>query len=344
MDTHNTSFKFIKKTLIFSFRSVRFKLCYSKKCTCHFILQFLSVLSVLALAGSSLAGVATYAYNPYAAYNHLHPAVTTYASPARQVLYQPAAPAALYHHAPVYTRSYLGAAPVVASAPVVKTVAPAVQVAAPAPVVTKTVVAAAVTPIVKEVEIESAPQYDFSYGVHDSLTGDIKSQVESRNGGNVAGSYSVVDADGYKRTVTYTADDLNGFNAVVQREPIVAKVAAVAAVATPAVQQVVAAHPVLPVQQQYLQYLPQQQQVAQPAPVVVEQQPAAEPAPVEYPELEQPAPEQPHYAQDQHFPPYPQSEGDDSDVVDVRSANNIENVEPSNAGAPAPVTEAAKEA
>lgn len=34
------------------------------------------------------------------------------------------------------------------------------------------------------------------------------------------GSYSVVDPDGTKRTVDYTADPVNGFNAVVRKEPI----------------------------------------------------------------------------------------------------------------------------
>lgn len=34
----------------------------------------------------------------------------------------------------------------------------------------------------------------------------------------VKGSYSVADPDGTLRTVHYTADDHNGFNAVVQRQ------------------------------------------------------------------------------------------------------------------------------
>ncbi|XP_055854321.1 uncharacterized protein LOC129918038 [Episyrphus balteatus] len=89
-------------------------------------------------------------------------------------------------------------------------------------------------------------KYDFSYGVHDSLTGDIKSQIESREGGIVQGSYSLIDADGYKRTVTYTSDDVNGFNAVVQREPL-AKVGSF--VGTTAVQ-----YPQAPYHHQ--QYLP----------------------------------------------------------------------------------------
>lgn len=66
---------------------------------------------------------------------------------------------------------------------------------------------------------DSPPHYDFSYGVHDAHTGDIKQQQESRKGDVVHGSYSLIDSDGYKRTVEYTADDHHGFNAVVHREP-----------------------------------------------------------------------------------------------------------------------------
>lgn len=72
----------------------------------------------------------------------------------------------------------------------------------------------------EEVDYHAHPKYDFAYGVHDAHTGDVKEQVESRDGDAVHGSYSVVDPDGYKRTVEYTADDHNGFNAVVKREPI----------------------------------------------------------------------------------------------------------------------------
>lgn len=78
-------------------------------------------------------------------------------------------------------------------------------------------------PLVKAVhavEYEAPAEYDFSYSVHDEHTGDVKSQEESRKGDAVHGSYSLIDADGFKRTVEYTADEHNGFNAVVHREPI----------------------------------------------------------------------------------------------------------------------------
>ncbi|EDV93727.1 GH19485 [Drosophila grimshawi] len=88
------------------------------------------------------------------------------------------------------------------------------------------------------------PQYRFSYGVDDKLTGDSKGQVEERDGDVVRGEYSLIDADGYKRTVQYTADPINGFNAVVNREPLsVVKTIAAAPVAhyaAPAVVKTVA--------------------------------------------------------------------------------------------------------
>lgn len=37
------------------------------------------------------------------------------------------------------------------------------------------------------------------------------------------GSYSLIEPDGSVRTVIYTADPLNGFNAVVERTPLVHK-------------------------------------------------------------------------------------------------------------------------
>lgn len=64
-------------------------------------------------------------------------------------------------------------------------------------------------------------QSRFSYAVNDHLSGDIKSQEESRYGdGSVQGSYSLIDADGYRRIVHYTANPYSGFKAIVQREPV----------------------------------------------------------------------------------------------------------------------------
>ncbi|XP_065164260.1 cuticle protein 19-like [Atheta coriaria] len=61
------------------------------------------------------------------------------------------------------------------------------------------------------------PKYQFKYGVEDYHTGDHKSHHEERDGGVVKGEYSVVEPDGTIRTVHYTADDHNGFNAVVTK-------------------------------------------------------------------------------------------------------------------------------
>jgi hypothetical protein len=64
---------------------------------------------------------------------------------------------------------------------------------------------------------QAYPKYEFKYGVADGHTGDQKTQTEVRDGDVVKGSYSLVEPDGTVRTVSYTADDHNGFNAVVSR-------------------------------------------------------------------------------------------------------------------------------
>lgn len=81
------------------------------------------------------------------------------------------------------------------------------------------------------------PQYSFGYGVQDPWTGDVKSQVESRSGDVVKGQYSLIDSDGTRRVVDYASDALNGFNAVVRKEPLaVAAAPIVAAPVVPAVR------------------------------------------------------------------------------------------------------------
>ncbi|XP_061400474.1 larval cuticle protein A2B-like, partial [Musca vetustissima] len=97
--------------------------------------------------------------------------------------------------------------------------------------------------LAKTVELEEYdphPQYKYGYDVQDALSGDNKGHVEERDGDIVRGEYSLIDADGYKRTVSYVADPINGFNAVVRRDPLVA-VAAPVVKAAP----VVAAAPVV---------------------------------------------------------------------------------------------------
>uniref|UniRef100_A0A0A1XB19 Cuticle protein n=1 Tax=Zeugodacus cucurbitae TaxID=28588 RepID=A0A0A1XB19_ZEUCU len=114
---------------------------------------------------------------------------------------------------------------------------PAAQVyhAAPAAHVIKAApVAYAAQPVLAKAddEYDPHPQYKYSYGVEDAVSGDSKSQVEERDGDVVRGEYSLIDADGYKRTVQYTSDDVNGFNAVVSREPLVKSVAVAPVVKT----------------------------------------------------------------------------------------------------------------
>ncbi|KAI4490401.1 hypothetical protein M0802_010672 [Mischocyttarus mexicanus] len=104
--------------------------------------------------------------------------------------------------------------------------APIAYASAPVAVapVAKAVVAKAV-----DADYDPHPQYSYAYDVQDSLTGDSKSQHETRDGDVVEGSYSLIEADGSRRTVDYSADPVNGFNAVVRKEPASVAVKAVAA-------------------------------------------------------------------------------------------------------------------
>ncbi|XP_072396884.1 larval cuticle protein A2B-like [Diabrotica undecimpunctata] len=68
-----------------------------------------------------------------------------------------------------------------------------------------------------DVDYNAYPKYEFNYGVQDGHTGDHKTQHEVRDGDVVKGSYTVAEPDGTLRTVHYTADDHNGFNAVVEK-------------------------------------------------------------------------------------------------------------------------------
>merc|ERR1712106_763883 len=69
--------------------------------------------------------------------------------------------------------------------------------------------------LVEPEDAEPAAQYSFGYSITDSVTGDSKSRQGSGDGDVVSGSYSVADPDGRIRTVTYTADDVHGFQATV---------------------------------------------------------------------------------------------------------------------------------
>ncbi|CAO1353880.1 unnamed protein product [Diamesa hyperborea] len=81
-----------------------------------------------------------------------------------------------------------------------------------------------IQPTVVKQLVHAAPEapanYDFNYAVDEASTGDVKSQRESAQNGVIHGSYQLNDADGFLRTVEYTADDVNGFQANVRREPL----------------------------------------------------------------------------------------------------------------------------
>lgn len=53
--------------------------------------------------------------------------------------------------------------------------------------------------------------------MNDPNTRDKKAQWELRDGGDVKGSYSLVEPDGSIRVVDYSASDLKGFNAIVKK-------------------------------------------------------------------------------------------------------------------------------
>lgn len=99
---------------------------------------------------------------------------------------------------------------------------------------------------VVQVEHDAPAHYEFKYDVHDAHTGDIKSQQETRHDDKVEGHYTLVEPDGHRRIVHYTANDHDGFNAKVDREYVggghqehgqIHKIA----VAAPVVQKVIAA-------------------------------------------------------------------------------------------------------
>ncbi|CAH1964327.1 unnamed protein product [Acanthoscelides obtectus] len=153
------------------------------------------------------------------------------ATPVAQPLQRAAHGAPLVHApgAPVHHAHYAAPLAVAHAAPVYAAPATPVQVTAHA----APVYAAPVAKTVVSEEYDPHPEYQYGYDVQDALTGDSKNQFESRSGDVVQGSYSLTEPDGTRRTVDYTADPINGFNAVVRKEPlgapaIVAKAAPVA--------------------------------------------------------------------------------------------------------------------
>lgn len=143
---------------------------------------------------------------------------SNFAAPAFARQVNPLAYSQLAYNAPFVARSapliqqqfiqpaqtFARAAPLVAAQPI------------NAPILAKQVVAA---PLVAQAEFaDSYPQYTYGYNVNDALTGDSKTQEESRDGDVVKGSYSLIEPDGSRRTVNYYSDPINGFNAVVSKD------------------------------------------------------------------------------------------------------------------------------
>lgn len=93
-------------------------------------------------------------------------------------------------------------------------------------------------PAVYAADYHAYPKYSYAYGVKDALTGDHKEAHETRDGGVVKGSYSLLQPDGVYRTVNYVADPIHGFQAEVLNSPApaihaVKKVVAPAVIAAP---------------------------------------------------------------------------------------------------------------
>ncbi|CRL00579.1 CLUMA_CG013839, isoform A [Clunio marinus] len=114
--------------------------------------------------------------------------------------------------------------------------------------------------VVKQVVHEEPANYEFNYDVHDPHTGDIKQQHEHAHDGAIQGQYSLIDADGHRRIVDYTADDHHGFQANVRREPLEGHKIVKTVQPAIAVQKVIA-QPAIAVQK-YIQ--PAQQYVSAP--------------------------------------------------------------------------------
>lgn len=102
-----------------------------------------------------------------------------------------------------------------------------------------TVVSAGIVsqPLVKAEPYNPNPGYSFLYEVQDPLTGDSHGQYETRHGDVVQGAYALMDSDGTRRLVQYTADPVNGFNAVVSKQPT-GKAVVAPAVAAPVVKYI----------------------------------------------------------------------------------------------------------
>ncbi|ETN61779.1 cuticular protein 124, RR-2 family [Anopheles darlingi] len=209
---------------------------------------FAAPLAAAPLAAAPLAYSAPLVQAPFvAARSYAAPVAYTAPVVARTAAYAAPVAAPLAYSAPVLAaRAAPLAAPVAAAytAPVVAAAAapaPAVvaarAIAPVAPVAAApAVVAARAAPLVAAAPVQAEfadayPQYQYAYNVQDTLTGDSKTQEETRDGDIVKGSYSLIEPDGSRRIVNYYADPINGFNAVVQKDIPVAVASPAVAVA-----------------------------------------------------------------------------------------------------------------
>ncbi|XP_049794470.1 larval cuticle protein A3A-like [Schistocerca nitens] len=206
----------------------------------------LAALVCAARAGVVAPAVTYHAAAPVAL--AAHPGPIAYAAHPGPIAYHGAAPITYTTHAgaPLAYTTHAGA-PLAYATHVAAPIAYATH-AAPAPVAyaAKAPVVAAgkvVAAAAESADFDPHPQYSFSYDVQDAITGDTKSQQETRDGDVVQGVYSLVEPDGSRRTVEYQADPVNGFNAVVHRDT--GAVAVAKPVVGVGVGKVVAAGPAL---------------------------------------------------------------------------------------------------
>ncbi|CAG7646711.1 unnamed protein product [Allacma fusca] len=202
------------------------------------LLAFATVAQTQVLGHSGAIGVARGYAGPGLSHGYASPALSHgyagpalghgYASPA---LSRGLAGPALAHGygGPTFAHGYAG--PAVTHGYAGPALAHGYAAAAHTPVIAKGLAPT----VAKTIEAyDPHPQYSYTYSVADSLTGDQHSQSESRDGDVVKGQYSLVEPDGAIRTVTYTADAVNGFNAIVDRSaPAVVKAAVPAKAVSP---------------------------------------------------------------------------------------------------------------
>uniref|UniRef100_A0A8D9F426 Larval cuticle protein A1A n=1 Tax=Cacopsylla melanoneura TaxID=428564 RepID=A0A8D9F426_9HEMI len=137
-------------------------------------------------------------------------------------------------------------------------------------------------------EYDPNPQYQFGFDIHDDENTNYHNRKEQRDGDKITGSYSVVDSDGFIRTVTYTADPKEGFKAEVSREPTDIRVK----IPTPAPQPAPQQYKLAPAPSQYkkpspqVQYVEREQEEAPRAQYVAS---PSYPAPSQYRLVQQPS-------------------------------------------------------